>query len=122
MKRERGKEKAKNVRCMTSIREDFSGASMWDHRQDLLKHLDHVLEQLDLGLEYLQQYKPSLNVGDIQSMKGRYGRLKKNLLEVDGQARVTPTGRLIILFSDSLPLIFTEHHSTFSCSIPPMCP
>jgi len=66
---------------------------MRDHQEDLLQHLDYVLGQLDLGLEYLQQHKPNLNGGDIQSMKGRYGRLKKILLEVDGQARGTPTGK-----------------------------
>jgi len=82
-----------------SIRGDFSGVGMGDHRQDLLQHLDHVLDQLDLGLEFLQQHKPSLNVGDIWSMKDRYGRLKKILLEVDGQARVTTTGKIVYFFS-----------------------
>ena len=77
-----------------SIRGDFSGTGMENHRQDLLQHLDRVLKQLDLGLEYLQQYKPSLTVGDIWSMKGRYARLKKILLEVDGQARVTSAGKV----------------------------
>jgi len=39
----------------TSIREDFSGIRMRQHREDLLQWLDHVLGQLDLGLGHLQQ-------------------------------------------------------------------
>jgi hypothetical protein len=39
-----------------SIREDFGGIGMGHHREDLIKRLDHVLGQLDLGLEYFKQH------------------------------------------------------------------
>ena len=66
----------------TSIWEYFSGAWMGDHRQDLLRHLDRVLGQLDLGLEHLRQHKLSLDEDIIQQMKSEYGELKKILLKV----------------------------------------
>ena len=72
-----------------SIREEFSGIGMWSHREDLIKRLDHVLEELDRGLEYLQLYNPSHNEGRIQRAKEQYGRLKWELLEVDGDAMNT---------------------------------
>ena len=72
----------------TSIREDFSGPQMEDHRQDLLRRLDYVLRRLDLGLEHYRQHKPGLSGGDIQQMKAQYGKLKI-LLEVDQRARGT---------------------------------
>ena len=70
----------------TSIREDFSGIRMEQHREDLLQWLDHILGQLDLGLGYLQQYKLSLNEDSIQQMKEQYGELRRALLEVGKEA------------------------------------
>jgi len=67
-----------------SIREDFGGIGIGQHRKDLLQHLSRVLGQLDLGLGYIRQHKQGLGEDDIQSMKGQYGRLKEALLEVDG--------------------------------------
>jgi len=67
----------------TSIREDFSGTSGAQHREDLLLHLDHVLEELDRGLDYLQQHNPNLNARDIQRMKVQYMELKDVLVVVD---------------------------------------
>jgi len=65
-----------------SIREDFRGTQMARHREDLLRHLDHVLGQLDLGLEHLRQSKESLVEDDVQQMKVQYGELRDQLLEV----------------------------------------
>ena len=45
----------------TSIREDFSGIGMGHHRAELIRRLDHVLGQLDRGLEYLIQHGQNLN-------------------------------------------------------------
>jgi hypothetical protein len=69
-----------------SIQEDFSGIGMGGYREDLLRHLDHVLSQLDLGLEHLQQREPSLEEDDIGQMRYEYGELKNVLLEVDREA------------------------------------
>ena len=41
-----------------STHEDFSVAGSGHHRAELIQHLDHILTQLDQGLEYLQQHNP----------------------------------------------------------------
>jgi len=64
----------------TSISEDFSGMEMKHHRRELIQQLDHVLAQLDQGLEYLQQYSPDISGPDIQVTKERYGEFRKLLL------------------------------------------
>ena len=69
-----------------SIREDFSGIEMWRHRQDLIKRLEHVLGQLDGGLDHLQQQKPSLDTHHISRAKTQYTELKEVVLEVDAEA------------------------------------
>ena len=66
-----------------SIREDFGGIEMCPHRADLVERLDHVLGQLDRGLEYLQQDGPELDEDDLERRKEQYGKLKEVLLEVD---------------------------------------
>ena len=68
------------------IKEDLSGIGMGHERKDLLQHLDHILKQLELGLDHLQQHKPSLDEYTIQQMKKQYGKLKEVLLEVDRES------------------------------------
>ena len=80
-----------------SIREDFSGPKMGDHRQDLLRRLDYVLRRLDLGLEHLRQNKPFLDDRNIQQMKAQYGELENILLEVDRRARGIPIRELLLV-------------------------
>jgi hypothetical protein len=83
------------------IRNDFSGIRMGYHRKKLLQHLDHVLGQLELGLEHLQQYDPRLREGDIQERQGQYRQLREVLLEVDREAidaLVCESSRLVVLF------------------------
>ena len=77
------------------IKEDFSGTEMGDHRQDLLRRLDHVMGQFDLGLEHFQQHKPSIDASDIRWMKGQYGKLEKILLGIDQRARTILTRELL---------------------------
>jgi hypothetical protein len=48
------------------IKKNFSGIRMEYHQKKLLQHLDHVLGQLELGLEHLQQYTPWVGGGGIQ--------------------------------------------------------
>ena len=76
---------------LTSIQEDFSGIGMGHHRKELVNRLDHILGQLDLGLEHLRLRKPSLDDDDVRVAKEQYRELKKLLLEVDGEAVDTPT-------------------------------
>jgi len=77
-----------------SIREDFCGIKVGHHRTDLIKHLDHILGQLDLGLV------PIGLIDDIQSMKVQYEQLKEALLEVDKKVTdvlVSESPRLITI-------------------------
>lgn len=75
----------------TSIREDFGGVWMMRHREDLIKRLDYVLGQLDLGLEleYFERIEPRFAESYIQEGKEQYGELKKILLQVDERAMKT---------------------------------
>ena len=84
------------------IREDFGGIGMWYHRDDLVKHLNHVQEQLDRGLEHFKQHKPRTKESSIHERKEQYEQLKNVLLEVDKGATETLTRtipKLIILIS-----------------------
>ena len=76
---------------LTSIQKDFSGIGMGHHRKELINRLDHILGQLDLGLEHLKLRKPTLQDGNVRVAKEQYRELKKLLLEVDGEAVDTPT-------------------------------
>jgi hypothetical protein len=69
-----------------SIQEDFGGIGMGHHRADLLQRLDHVLGQLDRGLEYLKQHNPAFNEDYLQRMKDRYQSLSETLLETNVKA------------------------------------
>jgi len=83
----------------TAIREDLGEIWMWRHRGDLLRHLDHVLGQLDLGLEHLRQHDPDIDEGDIQRRKDQYGTLRETLLEmlIREPLRLTTSFCLLIL-------------------------
>jgi len=87
-----------------SIHEDFGGIEMHFHRADLVERLDHVLYQLDRGLEYLRQERPELDEEDLQGRKHQYGELREILLEENRKAlevlTCTPSG--FILPSDLL--------------------
>lgn len=66
-----------------SIRKDFRGIGMGDHRAELIQRLDHVLEQLDRGLENLKRHNPKLGRYDLWQAKRRYRKLKELLLEAE---------------------------------------
>ena len=65
------------------IMEDFGGVEMREHREDLIKHLDHVLEQLNQGSRYLQKQKPRVSSWIFQQAKEEYTKIREVLLEVD---------------------------------------
>lgn len=71
--------------CAT-IREDFCGLGMSSHRTDLIKRLDHILWQLDRGLEYLRQHNPNLHKGFQQAGRHQYRKLREILLETATEA------------------------------------
>ena len=108
----------------TSIREDFGGTWAGYNREDLIRRLDYVLGQLDLGLEYLRQHEPSLNEDEIQQMKRQYGQLEEVLLEVDREAndrRIRESLRwLIIPFGLLTPVDRLWVPPIQVCDSPPM--
>ena len=59
----------------SSIKEDFGGRGMEDHRKDLMERLDHVLEQLG-GWSPEDPYS-------VRETRTQYTRLRDLLLEVD---------------------------------------
>ena len=69
----------------TSIRGDFCGIGMGHHRADLIQRLDHVLGQLDRGLEYLAQHGSELNEDGLRGRNYRYQKLRETLLEIDSR-------------------------------------
>ena len=77
-----------------SIREDFSGIEMSHHRAELIQRLDHVLGELDRGLEHLSQHNPQLGIFGLWKMKGRYGKLKDELAKLE---RCTSSPKLALL-------------------------
>jgi hypothetical protein len=74
------------VEMETVIREEFYGIVMWRHREDLIERLDHVLGQLDQGLDYFERYNPEIGETHIARAKEHYEWLKKALGEVDEEA------------------------------------
>jgi len=71
-----------------SIMEDFGGIGREGDRQDLAEQLDHVLGELDLGLEYLKRYNPRLDEYRVQETKKQYTKLKEVLPELDREVKI----------------------------------
>jgi len=107
----------------TSIQEDFSGEGeeMAHYRMDLLQHLDHILDQLNLGLEHFQQHKPSLNEEKIQQMKDQYGELRGILLEVNRKANppICESFSPIVLFGLISPVTRNKTPVVYVCNPSP---
>ena len=74
---------------LDSIERDFGGIGMWSHREGLIGHLDHVLEQLRRGLEHFQQHRPEFDEDYLQRREEQYGQLRKILLKADRAAMTT---------------------------------
>ena len=106
-----------------SIQEDFGGVGMGQHRADLLHHLDHVLAQLDRGLEYLEQHNPETNTDDPPRRKNQYQILRETLLETNTKA-VSCTYHLPTILLRSLTPTSRVHavsRATFMCTLPLPC-
>jgi len=71
-----------------AIREDFYGVGMGRDREDLIKRLDYVLQELDWA--YHTERKEGFCGGATQR-RGQYEELKRVLLEVNGEAVNTLT-------------------------------
>ena len=73
-----------------SIQEDFIGQEEGQHRKDLLDRLDHIRRELELGLEHIQQHKPSLKEGNLRHRQDQYAGLEAILRKVDREAFTGP--------------------------------
>jgi len=58
------------------------------HRADLMQRLDHILEKLDRGLAYLNQYNPEIEPHHLRRMKDAYQQLREILLGVDADVEL----------------------------------
>ena len=67
------------VQMTITIEEEFYGIAMRRHRKDLIKHLGHILKQLDQGV--LDSERPS--GGASEYGKHQYEQLREVLLAVD---------------------------------------
>ena len=69
-----------------SIQQDFGGVGMGHHRAELVHRLDHILAQLDRGLEYLKQCNPKFDAYDLHARKNQYQALRDTLLWTNAKA------------------------------------
>ena len=70
--------------CLSQMRaaiaEGLEGEDRRGHRNDLVRHLEHVLRQLDLGLGYFKEQKLWIDEDDVLGAKLQYGELKEILI------------------------------------------
>ena len=81
-----------------SLREDFCRVGMGHHRVDLVQRLDHILGQLDQGLESLKRHNPNLRQRRFQKMKDQYRKLKEILLEINNEGTARTSHPIVVLF------------------------
>ena len=92
----------------TAIQEDLGGTQAGHYREDLLQHLDDVLEQLDLELEHLRQRNPDITEAQVQLRKGQYRKLRETLQTVDGRAVSDPIYEPLIGSSGSVHSMYSH--------------
>lgn len=66
----------------TSIAWGLGGVWTQQHRVCLIQRLNHILGELDRGLEHFKLYEESITEDEIQGRKDQYGTLREILLEV----------------------------------------
>ena len=84
----------------TLIREDFGGIGMRQHRTDFVQRLDHVLGQLDRGLDYFRQHKLGFGQFHLRREEYQYREFRETLLEMNSR---TPFANYAPLYTDSYP-------------------
>ena len=115
----------------TVIQEDFGGIGMGHHRTDLVQRLDHVLGQLDLGLEYFQQQYPGFSQFHLQVGENQYREFREILLEMNSRTSFADHALLYTdsylgyvqdlvrcLCAHSLPRVHSSTVGTFDAPIP----
>ena len=101
-----------------SAHEDFGGTGMGHHRADLIQQLDHILGELDQGLEYLRLCNPNLDAYDLQRMKYQYGALKDIILRVNAEVITRMSSQRYRFSYHLLVWMCTGSHATFMCTLP----
>ena len=71
------------ARAQVSIREDFGGIEMRDHRKDLIERVHHILGELGQGFAYLKLRWPDYHEHHMEWAKESYKKLEEVLQEVD---------------------------------------
>ena len=92
----------------TVIQEDLGGTQAGHYREDLLQHLDDVLEQLDLELEDLRQFSPDTTEAHVKLRKGQYRKLREILRTVDGRPISDPIYEPLIGSSGSVHPMYSH--------------
>lgn len=107
----------------TSIREDFGEMGIGHHQEDLIQRLDHILGELDRGLEHLQQRNPILKEYDFQLMSYQYRRLRsilvKSRADIEAITRASLISALILNANSGGD---TGSRATFMCALPLLSP
>jgi len=103
-----------NKMC-ASIREDFDGIGMRPHRAELIQRLDHILEQLDRGLEHPWLQYPDLVKPDLWKMMRRYRKLREVLREVERRTPSSLTTRFLHTNSSNGYACSSSHARSFPC-------
>ena len=102
---------------LTLVREDFSGVGVGRHRKDLIERLAEMERLSQEWIRMIGGRGRGWNRDDfdhdgiLKWTIGRYKKLRNVLLKVDKEAANT---------HPRTPL--TGSHSTFMCSLPPLCP
>jgi hypothetical protein len=89
------------------IRGEFCGITKQHHREDLTERLDHVLAQLDRGLEYFKLHDPKIGGSHIQVTKRDYKRIREVLVELGKSPMETLPG--------THPTLILSNRHTDSC-------
>lgn len=76
-----------------SIVEDLGGIGMHRHRRELIERLNHVLGELDRGLNHFKQHQYWISNHKFQRRKVRYGTLKRVLFRTHMEAMRNVAGR-----------------------------
>ena len=76
-------------KMVASIEEGLSGPGMAHHRAELIQRLDHILGQLDQGLEHIRQQNPQVGEPNLWKMKAQYKYLRKIVLTTEKHVSLT---------------------------------
>lgn len=102
---------------------EFRRVGMRRHREDLTERLDHILGQLDRGVEYFRQHIPRFGEDHVAYARTQYTQLKEVLAELDRESMKTLSRKHPNLtLSVKVLILRVESHLTILCAPPFPCP